>query len=118
MGAKNSCAKGKVGELEWAAKLREEGYGARRGVQYEGGSDSPDVVCEALPQLHFEVKRTERLRIYDAIEQAETEKRDDQIAVVAHRQNHHPWLVVLTAADFFRLVRCADLNDAAKGAPK
>jgi hypothetical protein len=40
----DSRRKGKVGEREFAALLREHGFDARRGVQYSGGVDSPDVV--------------------------------------------------------------------------
>jgi Holliday junction resolvase len=45
MGRK-SREKGKRGELELAAELRRLfGIEARRGVQYCGGGDSPDVVA-------------------------------------------------------------------------
>jgi Holliday junction resolvase len=54
----NSNQKGKRGEREAAAFLTDEGFPARRGQQFAGGTDSPDVVCESLSGLHFEVKRT------------------------------------------------------------
>ena len=47
---KKSRDKGKAGERELASKLREYGYDARRGVQFHGGPDSPDVV--GLPGIH------------------------------------------------------------------
>ena len=106
----NSRQKGKRGERAWAAKLTEEGYGARRGQQFAGGCDSPDVVCDALPWCHFEVKLTDALRLSDAVAQAHADKRDGQLAVVAHRRNRGQWLVTLTADDFFRLVRNADME--------
>jgi hypothetical protein len=56
----NSRNKGKRGELEAAKFLASEGFPARRGQQFSGGTDSPDVLCEALPRIHFEVKRTEK----------------------------------------------------------
>ena len=40
----NSRTKGKRGELELAKALRLYGYDARRGQQYHGGADSPDVI--------------------------------------------------------------------------
>lgn len=49
--------KGKRGEREFCELLREHGFEARRGVQFAGGPDSPDVVTN-LP-CHAEVKRTE-----------------------------------------------------------
>lgn len=71
MSGKRSRNKGLRGELQFVAFLRDEGWTtARRGAQYRGGSDSPDVLCPELAQLHFEVKRTERLSPYDAVAQA------------------------------------------------
>ena len=40
----NSRDKGKRGERMAAKKFREHGFDTRRGVQYQGGPDSPDVV--------------------------------------------------------------------------
>jgi Holliday junction resolvase len=101
----NSREKGKRGERQWRDVLRSEGFlKARRGQQFAGGSDSPDVICEELEGIHFEVKRVERLNVYDAIEQA---NRDSQckMPVVAARRNACPWVVVMWADDFFDLVR-------------
>jgi len=98
----NSRQKGARGEREWAAFLRSHGYAARRGQQYSGNPDAPDVVTD-LP-FYFEVKRVERLNIYDAIDQA---RRDagGQLPVVAHRKNHCDWLVTMRADDWMALVR-------------
>lgn len=53
----NSRQKGKRGELAAAHYLRSLGFiSARRGVQYSGSPDSPDVVCDELPGVHIEVK--------------------------------------------------------------
>jgi hypothetical protein len=49
----NSRNKGKRGELEAAHMLTHEGFPARRGQQFSGGTDSPDVVCESLPDDPF-----------------------------------------------------------------
>lgn len=54
---KASRDKGKRGEREFCELLREHGFEARRGQQFAGGNDSPDVVTD-LP-CHVEVKRTE-----------------------------------------------------------
>jgi len=54
---KMSRAKGARGEREFRDLLREHGFEARRGQQFAGGPDSPDVVTD-LP-CHVEVKRTE-----------------------------------------------------------
>ena len=93
----NSNQKGKVGEREFARWLRDTwGAVARRGRQYAGHPDAPDVVSD-IP-LHFEVKRTEKLRLYQALEQASDDS--DSCPVVAHRQNNKPWVFILYADDF------------------
>jgi Holliday junction resolvase len=97
--------KGKRAELEVAQLLRDHGIPARRGVQYRGGPDSPDVV--GLDGYHIEVKRTERFSLYAALEQAMSEKPDGDIPVVFHRANQRGWVVVLNAADFLALVNVA-----------
>lgn len=89
----NSRDKGKRGERELAEWLRERGIEARRGVQYQGGTDSPDVVT-ALPGVHFECKRTERLAIYPAVEQAVADA-GERLPVVAFRANRRDWLAVV-----------------------
>jgi Holliday junction resolvase len=100
----NSKAKGKRGELELAAYLREKGYAARRGCQFKGGDDSPDVICSGLP-LHFEVKRTEKLSVYEAYAQAVADSQPSAgIPVVAHRRNHQPWLAILSMDDLLALM--------------
>ncbi len=66
----NSRQKGKVGEREFAALLRAHGFDARRGQQFAGGGDSPDVVSEALAWLHIEVKRVQHLNLAEACAQA------------------------------------------------
>jgi Holliday junction resolvase len=104
MGAK-SRNKGKVGEREVAELLRQHGIPARRGVQFQGGADSPDVV--GLAGFHLEVKRTEAFRLYAAMEQAKSDRKPGDIPAVFHRANQRPWVVVLDAADFLTLVKAA-----------
>lgn len=98
----NSKTKGKVGEREWAEFLRSFGFEARRGVQYSGNPEAPDVVCNDLP-FHWEVKRVEKLNIDQAMDQA---KRDcgNSIPVVSHRKNRSEWLITIQAEQFLKLV--------------
>lgn len=100
----NSRDKGKRGEREFAALLREHGFDARRGQQFAGGGDSPDVVSEALDWIHFEVKRTQALNLRDACAQAEGDCAG-RPWVVAHRRNHAPWLMTMRAEFFFELIQ-------------
>ncbi len=109
----NSREKGKRGERQWRDELRANGYAARRGQQFSGSPDSPDVVCDSLPWVHFEVKAVERLNIEEAMEQA---RRDagGKIPIVAHRRNFRLWLVTMEAETFFRLLR-GDLTEGNGG---
>jgi len=104
----NSRAKGCRGEREWRDQLREAGFDARRGQQFSGGNDSPDVVCPSLPSVHWEVKRTEALSIYTAMSQA-CDDAGSKIPVVAHKRNGRQWLVILTATDFLTILRRSEL---------
>ena len=101
--AAKSKRKGKVGELEWAAKCREYGFEARRGQQYSGASGDPDVVTD-VPHVHFEVKRTERLNLWSAFDQAKADCGKNLFPVVAHRPNRRDWIVVMSADDFLRIM--------------
>lgn len=99
----NSRQKGKRGELEWVHFCRDHGYNARRGQQFSGGADSPDIVCEDLPGIHFEVKLVDRLNLKDAMKQA-IEDAGDKIPVVAHRRNRGKWMVTMLGDDWFQLI--------------
>ena len=69
MGGK-SRRKGKRGELEAAAEIRRLfRTEARRGRQFQGSDDSPDVLAD-IEDVHVEVKRTEVLRLHEALAQA------------------------------------------------
>jgi len=105
MGRK-SREKGKVGEREVAKILRENGFDTKRGVQYHGGPDSPDVT--GLPGIHIEVKRVENFRLYDALAQSKGDAADDEIPVVWHRKNRERWVVVMDYEDFISMYRQAN----------
>lgn len=92
---KKSREKGKLGEREFSQVLQSLGYNARRGIQFAGGPDSPDIVSD-IPGVHFEVKRMERLELWKALNQA-TEDAGEAVPVVAHRPNRKPWVVILPA---------------------
>lgn len=88
--------KGKRGERECAAELNRVLGGdtnARRGVQFQGGNDSPDVRLD-LP-LHVEVKRCEALNLYAALEQAREDAPEGMPAIVCHRRNGRKWVAIL-----------------------
>lgn len=97
----NSRNKGAAGERELAAKLREYGYDCRRGQQYCGANGDADVV--GLPGVHIEVKRVEKLNLYNAMEQAVSDAIEGEIPAVFHRKNRHGWLVALRLEDFIKM---------------
>lgn len=86
---------------------------ASRGQQFKGGGDSPDVSCPSLPGIHFEVKRTEAISIYRAMEQAAHDAGRGVMPTVVHRRNGEEWLVVMRAADWIKFAR-HHLTDEAK----
>lgn len=100
----NSRAKGKVGELELAAFFREHGFDdARRGVQYKGGGDSPDVI--GLPGFHVEGKRVESGNLYTWLDQAKRDATPGNVPLVCHRRNRREWVAILPLEDFLRMVK-------------
>lgn len=103
--AVNSNQKGKRGEREWVAECRDAGFTARRGQQYSGGDDSPDVICEEIDNwFHFEVKRVEKLNIETAMAQSRQDAGKKEPLVV-HKRNFKPWLVTMPATTFWKLLR-------------
>ena len=100
----NSRAKGARGERQWRDELRVNGYRARRGQQFSGSPDSPDVVCDDLPWAHFEVKFVERFNVYDAMDQAAGDA-GPKVPLVVHRRVFRRSLVVMTAETFFQFLR-------------
>lgn len=104
--------KGARGERD-AAKAWGEATGAacRRGQQFSGSPDSPDVVT-SQPDIHLEVKRVERGNPYDWMDQAVRDA-GAKCPVVLHRRNNRPWLVLVRLHDVMRLAS-AIAQEAAK----
>lgn len=101
--------KGKRGEREASKALMEAlpGVRARRGVQYAGGPDSPDLVT-SIPGVHLEVKRTERLSIWAALEQSQREAAAGEVPVVMTRANRKPWVVIIPLEHLGQLATTID----------
>ena len=98
----NSNRKGKDGEREIAQYLRAHGLPARRGVQYQGSPDSPDVI--GLEGYHIEVKRVENLNLENAMAQSIRDAGVGEIPVVFHRRNRTPWKCTLLLDDFMKII--------------
>ena len=104
----NSRNKGKCGELELVHFLKERGIDARRGQQYEGSSDSPDVIAGGcMTGIHLECKRVQAGNPYDWHHQACTDADMCKIPVVAHRRNGKHWLAILDLRDFVNIMETA-----------
>jgi hypothetical protein len=122
-----SRQKGKRGERECAAELGALlgiGYGAdgaRRGVQYQGGNESPDVVLPGCA-IHVEAKRVESLALYPAVEQARGGAPASSVPIVWHRRNGKPSVCIVETTrllDLAReLVRVADRPEAPQNATR
>lgn len=105
----NSREKGKRGELELSRLFREQGFDTRRGQQYCGANGDADVV--GLPGIHIECKRVERLNIYDAMMQAKTDRKKDEVPAVFHRKNNCGWLVTMEFEDFMRMYKESGISE-------
>lgn len=114
MSGRMSREKGKRGEREWAKVCRDHGYDCRRTSQYCGQSgDASDVV--GLYGVHQEVKRTESLRLYEAMGQAVRDAKPEEKPIIAHRRNDCEWLVVMRAKDWFDLYRAWEAQETTEG---
>lgn len=112
----NSRQKGARGEREFAKELTKAGFEAWRGQQNKGTEDSPDVICPALSDYHFECKWVEALRLRDAMKQA----RDDapnKIPVCAHKKKRQEILITLPLTNFLDLLKQAGYSDQQSDLP-
>lgn len=72
-------------------------------ANFKGGRGNPDISATVAGHpLHIEVKRTERLRLSEAMRQA---KRDavNAIPVVVHRASRQPWVISLELSEFLAI---------------
>jgi len=100
MNAAGRRAKGQQGQREAAAAwTAATGLPARNGGQ-AGMTGGMDV--EQPAAVRIEVKRTERLRLWEAVDQA---SRDAEGVpwLVLHRANRRPWLAILPLDDLLRV---------------
>lgn len=108
----NSSRKGADGERELAGILEAEGFQMERGGTESFGT-APDL--SGLPGIHIEVKRVEKLNIFEAMAQAirDAARFRDGYPAVFHRRNRKPWLVTMLLSDWLRMYRAA-LNSKTK----
>jgi Holliday junction resolvase len=96
MSGTKSREKGKRGERQGAKALSEIlGAELRRGVQYHGGPNSPDIV--GVDGLHVECKYDEVTigkKLYSALSQADNDC-SENIPFVLSRRNREGWVVAI-----------------------
>lgn len=100
---KKSQVKGSNGEKELVGLLWEAGYNNVIQPPQPTYGKRPDV--EGLPNIHCEVKRREKLNVYEAFEQSKRDsvKFGDGLPVVFWRKNRRPWLVVMELEDWLKI---------------
>lgn len=104
--AVNSRQKGAAFERKVANILKQYGYDCRRGQQYCGANGDADVI--GLEGIHIEAKAVERLNIYEAMEQAKRDARENELPAVFHKKNRKEILVTMTLKDWLQLYQKGD----------
>lgn len=99
----NSKRKGNAGERE-LRRILQERYGLEDAQRTEGSGRYGDGDIKNVPGLHIEAKRTERVNLYKAYEQATGDLGvSEKIPVVFHRRNNGGWMAFLSLDDLMRL---------------
>ena len=107
----NSKRKGKVFELECANFLKQFGFDTRRGVQYAGGFDSPDVV--GVPGWHIECKRAKaRIALHQAWEQIDRDRNNKMPGMLLWRVDRGEIHLDIRLSDLENLLQT--FNNASK----
>lgn len=97
-----SREKGKRGEREFAAFLRDLGLEARRTQQFSGTEGTADV-SSSLNGVHLEVKRYAGIAAFRFLEQAERDSDPDDLPVVAMREDRGEWAIMFRAKNLERM---------------
>jgi hypothetical protein len=114
---KNSRQKGKRGELDAAETLRRLfSWNARRTQQFKGTSDSSDVEVAETPDAFWEIKREERLNVFNALATA-VEEAGPKLPILMHRRNNTDWLVTVRLVDLMRLAAVVEQARVATRTP-
>lgn len=103
---KMSRNKGKGFERDCANKIKKRGFDCRRGQQFRGGSDSPDIVSESLSEFNFECKAREQLNLWETYEKCLAEA-PGKVPVTIWKKNHKVPLVIMEFHDWMDLLQFA-----------
>jgi hypothetical protein len=99
----NSRRKGCAGERELAHRLEDLGFpGCRRGQQFRGGPDSPDVI--GVQGAHIECKRVKRAgRLPGWMKKAASEAKERTPFVFVRADREEDFLVTMRIQDWANL---------------
>jgi hypothetical protein len=98
----NSRSKGKAGELEVIKILCEYWPKACRNLDQARGSSGQDVLN--TEGIHFQIKRTERLEIWKALEQTHSEAAELDLPVLVFRRSRSEWHACLPLEELLPLL--------------
>jgi hypothetical protein len=112
----NSRKKGSRGELELSKELIKRGIPARRGRQYAGHEDAPDVLILGThgSKWYAEVKRREVLPFYKIMAQARAEAGPDKWPVLFARNDGGKWTASVDLDVWCAMYRAWNLEEYAK----
>ena len=75
-------------------------------ADFRGGFLNPDVGFSLRGKAcHGEVKRSERLNVYAAMDQAIRDAGGQAVPIVLHRRNRREWLAILRLEDFLEMAK-------------
>ncbi len=103
MGAGRSRRKGKNGELEAAALLRDHGIDARRNLRETREGEGRDLICPDHP-LCIQVKRRKRPAPLSALEEAREGAEEREVSLALVRADRGPWVLVGDAEELLPMV--------------
>jgi len=98
----NSRAKGAAGEREFIARHLVDRWPDACRNYYQGGASKADAAN--VGNVHWQIKRREKIEIWAAIKQAETEAKPGDLAVVAFRRSRSRWYCIVGADEFVALL--------------
>lgn len=103
---KSNKRKGKVFERECSKMIRDRGFDCRRGQQFRGSKDSPDIVSENLQEFHFECKFKQNLNLWDTLKKC-LEEAPEKLPVIIWKRDRTIPLVTMDFHDWMDLVQYA-----------
>ena len=104
--SKSQQRKGRGGELELCKIFQAHGINAQPGQAVSYGA-TPDIM--GVAGIHCEVKRTEKMRLNEWLDQATRDaRRFGGYPAIFHRSNRRPWTVTMLLEDWLTIMGFSD----------